>query len=123
MKENSVIKGFSLELSEPEDYKWHSLQEKGLFDFTTKEALLLNQKPLKPQTLRVGRTKGRFVNKHNFVWLADAAAAVVITLVAAIFVEGSSFLPWVCFVIDSFHWLAPFSVFIHFIVYNKTFEF
>lgn len=63
-----------------------ALQEKGLLDFTTK-ALLLKQRPLKLQTLRVGRRKGRFVNKHKVVWLVDAAAAVVITLVAAIFVE------------------------------------
>lgn len=68
-----------------------ALQEKGLFDFTNK-ALLLKQRPLKPQTFRVGgRRKGRFVNKDDVVWLADAAAVIIITLVVAIFVEDRVF--------------------------------
>lgn len=73
-----------------------ALQEKSLFGFTT-NALLLKQRPLKPQTFCVGKRKGRFVvSKYDAVWLADAAAVVIITLVAAILVDDRAFWVGLC---------------------------
>lgn len=62
-----------------------ALHEKGLLDFNTKALLLKQRAPNPPEDFFAGRTKALLARKHEVVWVA--AAAAVITLVAAIIVE------------------------------------